>query len=89
MNFRLLIIILIITTLIILYNFYAGYLQLRIYLKQTTFLGYIFAAVLYIPFFYVFCHFPYKRPCTYYYYYYYYYYIDIYAVETPWDNVHV
>jgi len=44
------IIIIIIITLIILYNFYAGYLQLLIHLKQTTFLGYIFAALLCIPF---------------------------------------
>ena len=44
LNFKLIII-------IILHNFYAGYLQLLIYVKQTTFLGYIFAAVLYLSFF--------------------------------------
>ena len=47
LNFKLIIIIIII---IIIYNFYAEFLQLRIFLKKTMYLGYIFAAVLYLPF---------------------------------------
>ena len=50
LNFKLIIIIIIIIIIIVLYNLYAGYLQLLLYLKQTMSLGYIFAAVLYLPF---------------------------------------
>jgi hypothetical protein len=83
LNFKLIIIIIIIIIIIVLYNFYAGYLQLRIYLKQTIFLGYIFAAVLYLPFILrVISHIKGLVLIIIIYF-------DIYAVETPWDNVHV